>query len=84
MKLELCDGYRWEALPDGCLLYHESSGKVVTLNEAAELVLMHCDGEHTEDELCQLLVEETELTPSACHQALADLKKEGIVSCLPD
>jgi hypothetical protein len=76
------DGFLWESLDEGCLLYHEESGKMVTLNHEAEIVLSHCTGEFPLPDLLRLLEEEFAMAPTAAQAALRQLEDEGVIDPL--
>ena len=55
-RLVVGEGFSWEPIPDGCLLFEESTGRLLTLNPAAEAVLAHCDGELTGAEISRVRI----------------------------
>ena len=63
-RLVVGDGFAWEPIPDGCMLFEESTGRLLTLNPAAEAVLTHCDGELTGAEISRVLESDFDI-PSA-------------------
>ncbi len=77
--LRIKDGFQWESLDEGCLLYHEQSGNMITLNAAAEIVLSHCTGEFPLEGLLRLLQQEFGMPPEAAQTALRELEAQGVV-----
>jgi hypothetical protein len=76
---ELMDGFLWEELDDGCVLYHEATGKMVTLNGSAEAILSCC-GQGATIEAVSLLAEaEFGLSRDECAAGLRLLLKEGVI-----
>lgn len=76
------DGFLWESLDEGCLLYHEASGKMVTLNHEAEIVLSHCTGEFPSARLLLKLEKDFGMTPEVSQAALRQLEEEGVIEAL--
>lgn len=81
MHPRVTDRFLWEPLPDGCLLYEQSTGELLTLNDPAELILSHCDGEHSVQELCRRMKSEFELVPSTTLNLIDQLFTAGVISC---
>jgi hypothetical protein len=69
----------WEPLPDGCILYCQESGRILTLNPTAELILSYCDGATTLSEIFTLLAEETALGPDAFWSAVKQCLEEQVL-----
>ena len=78
-KLLIRDGFLWEAIDDGCLLYHSDSGAMLTLNAAAEVVLAHCTGEFSVDEMLTVVQREFGITHEEALKALESLRTQGVV-----
>ncbi len=73
------DGFLWEPIPDGCFLYEESTGKLITLNASAEAVLTHCDGESTVAEICQAVESDFQISREEAEEVLKKLISEGVI-----
>lgn len=76
---ELVDGFLWEELDDGCVLYHEATGRMVTLNGAAEAVLSCCGGGVTAEDVLRRAEGEFGLGGDDCMAGLRLLVKEGVI-----
>ncbi len=74
------DGFLWEPIQDGCLMYHEVSGKLVTLNFTAEAVLSYCDGEHTVSEISRELEDTMQIAAAHTMESLERLIEAGLIS----
>lgn len=81
-RLVIGEGFAWESIPDGCLLYEERTGKLITMNPIAEAVLTHCDGELTGAEIGQILERDFEIPPAETRRLLAQLHAEGVIGTL--
>ena len=73
------DGFSWEPIPDGCILYEESTGKMITLNATAEAVLTHCYGELTVAEICRTIEDDFQVTREEAESVLKRLQGEGVI-----
>jgi hypothetical protein len=73
------DGFLFEPIPEGCMLFEEASGKLITLNEAAEAVLTFCDGEHSVADICRDLERDLHLSEQDVRKALGQLAELGVV-----
>ncbi len=51
MKPRLNESFDWEPMPDGCLLFSQETGQVLTVNPTAELILSFCDGESSLEDI---------------------------------
>ncbi|MEW6302154.1 MAG: PqqD family peptide modification chaperone [Verrucomicrobiota bacterium] len=58
-KLSLNEQFVWEPMPDGCILYCQDSGQIITLNPTAELILSYCDGATSLREVYHAMTQET-------------------------
>lgn len=76
---EVSDGFLWEPIPDGCLLFEESTGKLITLNASAEAVLTHCDGKMTVAEICRTLESDLQIPGEETRSVLKRLLEEGVI-----
>ena len=76
--------FSWEPIPDGCLLFEESTGKLLTLNPAAEAVLSHCDGELTGAEIGRVLESDFDIPATETRSLLQRLSAEGVIRPAPD
>jgi hypothetical protein len=79
-RLLVREGFSWEPIPDGCLLFEERTGKLLTLNPAAEAVLAHCDGELTAAEITARLTSEFEIPATETRRLLEQLRAEGVIA----
>lgn len=79
-RLVVSEGFSWEPIPEGCLLYEARTGKLLTLNPAAEAVLAHCDGELTGTEIAARLASEFEIPVSQTRSLLEQLRAEGVIA----
>ena len=75
--------FSWEPIPEGCLLYEETTGKLLTLNPTAEAILAHCDGELTGTEICRVLESELEIPVAVTRDLLTRLRAEGVIGPVP-
>jgi len=73
------ESFSWEPIPDGCILYEEASGKMVTLNATAEAVLTHCYGEMTVAEICRTVEGEFQISREESENVLKRLQAEGVI-----
>lgn len=78
-RLVVGSQFSWEPIPDGCLLFEESTGKLLTLNPAAEAVLTHCDGELTGAEISRVLECDFDIPATETHSLLTRLCAEGVI-----
>lgn len=76
------DGFLWESLDEGCLLYHEASGKMITLNLEAEIILSHCTGEFSVADLLDKLERGFSVPPDAARAVIRQLEDEGVIEPL--
>jgi hypothetical protein len=79
LKPSLNEKFIWEPLPDGCILYCQESGRILTLNPAAELILSYCDGALTLGEICALIAPEAALAQEAFWAAVTECLKEQVL-----
>lgn len=77
--LLLRPGFLWEGIQDGCLLFEESSGRMLTLNRLAELVLVHCTGEFTAGGMCSELARVFDVKREEAMDACRTLLAEGVI-----
>lgn len=83
-RLVVGSHFSWEPIPDGCLLFEESTGKLLTLNPAAEAVLSHCDGELTGAEIGRVLESDFDIPAMETHGLLQRLCAEGVIQPAPE
>lgn len=76
----ITDRFFWEPLPDGCLLFEEATGELITLNGPAELILSHCDGEHSIGDLQRMVEAELEVSPSVTEELIRRLLSAGVIA----
>jgi len=78
-KFKLNESFVWEPMPDGCILYSQTSGQIITVNPTAELILTYCDGETTLQQVFQSVIEDAPLEPSVFQTAVEKLIEEKIL-----
>lgn len=78
-KLKLNEEFVWEPMPDGCILYRQSSGQIMTVNPAAELILTYCDGDTPLKDVYQSVSTDVELTEPAFLEAVQKLMDENVL-----
>jgi hypothetical protein len=71
-------------MDDGLLIYSSAQGSVISLNASARRIWQLCDGNHTEQEICQSLagelgVSEEDLLPDI-QLGLNSLRETGLIS----
>lgn len=83
-RLVVGSHFAWEPIPEGCLLFEEGTGKLLTLNPAAEAVLAHCDGELTGGEISRVLESDFDIPTAETRSLLQRLSTEGVILPAPD
>ena len=78
-KPTLNEKFAWEPMPDGCILYCQESGQILTLNPAAELMLSYCDGTATLEEICSEVTQESELSQDDFWTTVARCLEEKVL-----
>lgn len=78
-KLMIREGFLWEDIEEGCLLYHSGSGAMLTLNAGAEVVLAHCTGEFSVDEMLAVVHRDFGIAADEALKALDTLRTHGVV-----
>jgi len=78
-KLKLNADFVWEPMPDGCILYCQATGQIVTVNPAAELILTYCDGTASLQEIYDKVLEDVFLPPAEFQAAVQKLLHEKIL-----
>lgn len=76
---ELVEGFLWEELDDGCVIYHEATGQMVTLNGTAEGLLSCCFGSGTLDDVLCSAEAEFGISSADGMAGLRLLLKEGVI-----
>lgn len=76
---EVKESFLWEPIPEGCVLFEEATGKLLTLNSSAEAILTHCDGELTVSELCSILENDFQVPPEETRAVLRQLMEEQVI-----
>lgn len=79
LKPRLNEAYDYEPMPDGSLLYDQESGRIVTINPVAELILSFCDGETTIDEVFDKVSEEYEIPRDAYCDTVHQFLEEKVL-----
>jgi hypothetical protein len=77
---EVKESFLWEPIPEGCMLYEEETGKLLTLNSSAEAVLTHCDGDFTVAEICQLLENDFQIHAEETRTLIRRFIEEDVIA----
>lgn len=72
------DGFLFEETEDGAVLYESSTGKVITLDRAADLILSHCADGLSVKEITEKITSEFSMSREEVLQGLAGLRDHGI------
>jgi len=78
-KFKLNETFVWEPMPDGCILYCQTSGQILTINPTAELILTYCDGETPLQTIYQSVIEDAPLTEAEFQTAVQKLIEENVL-----
>lgn len=78
-KLKLNESFVWEPMPDGCILYSQSSGQIITLNPVTELMLSFFDGETSLDQVYTALQEDAPMDQSVFGDTVDKLMAEKVL-----
>jgi hypothetical protein len=78
-KLKLNADFVWEPMPDGCILYCQGTGQIVTVNPAADLILTYCDGESSLQQIYQSVIEDAPLEQPEFQAAVQKLVDEKVL-----
>jgi hypothetical protein len=78
-KFKLNEAFVWEPMPDGCILYCQTSGQILTINPTAELILTYCDGETSLQTVYQSVIEDAPLTEAEFQSAVQKLIEEKVL-----
>lgn len=78
-KWKLNERFVWEPMGDGCILYCQASGQILTVNPTAELILSYCDGEKSLEAVYQAVTEDTPLEQPAFQEAVQKLIDEQVL-----
>ncbi len=79
MKPQLNEAFDWEPMPDGCLLFSQETGQVLTVNPTAELILSFCDGELTVDEIYDQISQDIELPRESFEETIGRFIEEKVL-----
>lgn len=79
MKPRLNETFDWEPMPDGCILFSQETGQVLTVNPTAELILTFCDGEHSLDEIYKDLCQDVEMPRDTFIETVERFVKEEVL-----
>ncbi len=66
-------------MPDGCILFKQSSGQIISLNPPAELILSFCDGKTTVARMFELSRDEMELTREQFEETIEKLFEQSVL-----
>jgi hypothetical protein len=75
---EIRDGFLFEETEDGAMLYESSTGKVITLDRAADLILSHCADGLSVKEITEKITSEFSMGRDEVLQGLTSLRDHGI------
>lgn len=78
-RLKLNEGFVWEPMNDGCILYCQSTGQIITINPTAELILTYCDGETPLNEVYQAVIEDAPMDESAFQSSITKFLEEKVL-----
>ncbi|MDA7916415.1 hypothetical protein N9B94_04195 [Verrucomicrobia bacterium] len=78
-KPSLNEEFDYEPMPDGCILFKQSSGQIISLNPPAELILSYCDGETELGKVYELTCDEMELEKSAFDETISSLFEQKVL-----
>lgn len=78
-KFKLNETFVWEPMPDGCILYCQTSGQILTINPTAELILTYCDGETTLQGIYQAVNEDAPMDEASFQSAVQKLIEENVL-----
>ncbi len=79
MKPQLNDAFDWEPMPDGCLLFSQETGQVLTVNPTAELILSFCDGEHSLEDIYQDISRDVEIPKESFQETVERFIAEKVI-----
>lgn len=76
---EVCDGFLFQETEDGIMLYDSSTGKVITLDKSADLILSHCAAGFSVSEIAETIVSEYLIEHDEVIRTLAELAEHGVI-----
>ena len=79
LKYKLNEEFVWEPMPDGSILYAQSSGQIITVNPVTELILSFCDGETTLPQIFATILEDVPIEQSSFDEAIQKLIAEKVL-----
>lgn len=78
-KLKLNEGFVWEPMNDGCILYCQSTGQIITVNPTAELILTYCDGEMSLEQIFLAVNEDAPMDRAAFESSVSKFLDEKVL-----
>ena len=79
LKPKVNEKFDYEPMPDGCLLYHQENGRILTVNPTAELILSYCDGSKTLEEVYQQVEPDAGIPRDVFLQAIEEFLNEQVL-----
>lgn len=76
---EVSDGFLFQETEDGVMLYESSTGKVITLDKSADLILSHCAEGLSVSQIADLLTDDSPIERDEVIRALAEFLEHGII-----
>jgi len=78
-KLKLNEGFVWEPMNDGCILYCQATGQILTVNPTAELILTYCDGELSLGEVFQAVTQDAPMDEQVFQDSVTKFLAEKVL-----
>ncbi len=75
----LNEEFDYEPMPDGCILFKQASGQIISLNPPAELILSFCDGETDIASIFTLSGDEMELDRETFDEVINSLFEQKVL-----
>jgi len=79
MKPRLNETFDWEPMPDGCILFSQETGQVLTVNPTAELILTFCDGENSLETIYEDVSKDIDIPRDAFLETVERFVKEEVL-----
>ena len=81
-RYKLNERFTWEPMPDGCILYCQDSGQIMTLSPVVELILTYCDGETPIRTVFESVLQDAELSEESFCKTVDQLVSEKVLLSL--
>jgi PAS domain-containing protein len=78
-RWRLNEAFVWEPMPDGCILYCQQTGQILTVNPAAELILSYCDGLTSMEDVLRAVNEDLALAPGEFDEVVKALIEQEVL-----